>query len=250
MARTKLIAIIGGEGANDEIRTEAGKSTLVEETARRFDELGMETTIHWPAKDIKDFPEPGTFDAIVIGGSKLNIRDEDLERFTWMRRLLDFIKENHGKVPMLGICFGHQAIARSFGVKVKQFGPDMVYEAGFSSVHLTDEGRKDALFAGMPDEFDALFSHFYYVPEPPEGGIVLLTGKNPGTYAFRLGERTWGVQYHPEISVPTVRNGVEERRKMLEAKGVDVDRILATLSSGPRRDHLVLANFAEIVKKS
>ncbi|MFH1393369.1 MAG: type 1 glutamine amidotransferase [Candidatus Micrarchaeota archaeon] len=248
--RTRIrIAVIGTENANTPLKAQDGMSSLTAETAKRFDELGAETITYKPAEDGKDLPGLGACDAIVIGGSKLNIRDEDLHENPWMHTLLDFIGECHGEVPMLGICFGHQAIARRFGVKVQSFGPDIVYGGGFSQVSLTEDGKKDALFAGMPDEFAALFSHFYYVPQPPESGTALLCGINPGVHAFRVGERTWGVQYHPELTVSSARWLLSQKREALEAKGVDVNAMIESLSSGPRIDNLVLNNFAEIVKK-
>ena len=64
-----------------------------------------------------DFPE-GKFDAYVISGSNKNPDRESIANTPWMRELLSFIRIHHeNKVPMLGICFGHQMMAVAFGAK-------------------------------------------------------------------------------------------------------------------------------------
>ena len=132
------------------------KHTVRELTSLRLRELGLEPIIHRPMKDADDFPEIGKYGSVIIGGSKLNIFDNDLEKRDWMKKLLDFIRESHGKVPIMGICFGHQAIGRAFGATLERFGPEVNYEVGLSPVLLTTAGKYDMLFRSMPNSFDAL----------------------------------------------------------------------------------------------
>jgi len=242
------IAVVGCEKRVFPIKVRGKVRTIRGVTAEKFKELGLETEIHHPVSDIDDFPKPGTFGALIIGGSSLSIHGRDLEENPWMHKLMDFILESCGKVPMLGLCFGHQAIARAHNVPIQRFGPEIVYEAGFSPVCLTEAGKKDPLFRMMPPVFAALFSHYDYLSHSPENGETLLVGpNNPSIQGYRLGECTWGLQYHPEFTAESVHWLISERRNLLEAR-VDVDAILATLSSEYRKDDIVLRNFADIVQ--
>jgi len=57
-------------------------------------------------------------DAWVISGSKFNAYDRE----PWMLQLRDMIKEIHtAKLPLVGICFGHQIIASTFGAELNKF---------------------------------------------------------------------------------------------------------------------------------
>ena len=220
----------------------------------RLKELGLEPIIYRPLKDVDDFPAPGEYGAVVMGGSKLYIFDKDLAEHEWMRKLLDFIREAHEKVPILGLCFGHQVIARAFGTDLKMYGPDIGGELGFVPVRLTTEGQRDLLFKGLPKRFEALFAHFSYIDTVPDGGILLLTPEdpaNPSVQGFRVGEGTWGVQFHPEYPPPGVREVVLSMRAELEDK-INIEKTLKALERnvGRRQDNIVLKNFADFLSRS
>jgi GMP synthase (glutamine-hydrolysing) len=246
----RRIAIVSCEPEDQEPMTFKGaKRTLRRLVQMRFDDLGFESAIHRPIRNKTDFPNPGRYGAVVIGGSKLDIFDEDLKRYEWMRYLLDFVRETHAKVPILGICFGHQAVGRAFGAELKRYGPAVGYEVGYSEVRLTPEANSDTLFNSLPGVFNALFSHFSYIANTPDGGTALVFSQNPenqSVQAFRMGESTWAVQFHPEYPPEAVRDLVFARREKIGAI-VDVSQILADLDSQQRHDHLVLKNFAELL---
>ena len=61
------------------------------------------------------FPEPGTFDALIVTGSPAGAYDP----LPWIAPLEAFLRAND-RVPMVGICFGHQIMAQAFGGKVRQ----------------------------------------------------------------------------------------------------------------------------------
>ncbi|KAI7903510.1 class I glutamine amidotransferase-like protein [Cokeromyces recurvatus] len=82
-------------------------------------------TITWDAFDVVDaqeYPslqdiENGTYDALILTGSKYNSYDND----PWLLKLIDFIKKMEtdytDKVKLVGVCFGHQIIIRAAGGK-------------------------------------------------------------------------------------------------------------------------------------
>jgi GMP synthase (glutamine-hydrolysing) len=218
----------------------------------RLKELGLEPVVHRPIDDIGDFPTEGECGGIIIGGSTLYIFDKDLAEHEWMRKMLDFIREASEKVPVLGLCFGHQVIGRAFGTDLKLYGPEMGYEAGFVPVRLTAEGINDPLFKNFPESFEALFSHFSYIDTVPDGGVLLLTPedpKNPSIQGFRVGESTWGVQFHPEYPPKGLREVIKGLAASVEGT-VDMETVLKTFERDGRQDHLVLKNFADFLSRS
>lgn len=246
----RRVALLSTEPDNQEMMGYKGKKHTVRAlTSQRLKELGLEPVIHRPIKNPDDFPDIGKCGSVIVGGSKLDIFDSELEKHDWMRKLLDFIRQAHGKVPIMGICFGHQAVGRAFGASLERFAPEVGYEVGLSPVLLTAAGKYDMLFRFMPNSFDALFSHFCYVPNVPKRGIALAVSANPanpGIQAFRIDSSTWGVQFHPEYPREGLRDLIMARRPLIEGF-VDVDNVLEKLERGPRFDSRILEAFSRIV---
>jgi GMP synthase-like glutamine amidotransferase len=71
-------------------------------------------------------------------------------------------------------------------------------------VTLTDEGRRDRLFRGIPDEFASFQWHHDSFDLPP-GAVQLASSAACPHQAFRIGESAWGVQFHPEVTEQIVR---------------------------------------------
>jgi GMP synthase (glutamine-hydrolysing) len=248
--RMKRIALVSVEPDDQERMSFRGKKrTLRELVSMRLRDFGLEPIIHRPVKNEADFPKKGECSGIVIGGSKLDIFDKDLEKYDWMKRLLDFIREAHGSVPLLGICFGHQAVGRAFGGELKRYGPQVGYEVGYSPVILMPDSYDDPLFQKLPKRLNALFSHFSYIANTPAAGATLAVSENPANpsiQAFRVGESTWGVQFHPEYPPEAVRDLLVARRERISGF-VDVDRKVLELETGRRHDEIVLERFAHHV---
>jgi GMP synthase (glutamine-hydrolysing) len=215
----------------------------IEIFSRKFEPL-----VHWPAGDIKDFPAAKNIDAVVIPGSPLNADDETLSKTEWMRKLLDFIAHVHEKVPVLGICFGHQAIARAFGSGVITYTRrNVFYEIGFEPTRITPKGKEDHLFSGIPEVFPALYSHFQYIGSAPQDGVVLAKSgnhKNKSIQAYRVGNSTYGVQFHPDYDGENITEIVRSRNKLI-MENIPLRRIVYSVAE--RHDHKVITNFLEII---
>ena len=103
-----------------------------------------------------------------------------------------------GKVPLLGICQGAQQIARVMGAEV---GPPAsgLHEFGYYPVSPTPEGQ-DLL----PDTLYMTQAHFHTFAIP-EGAVHLATSPLYPNQAFRIGDRTYGFQFHPECTIEGFR---------------------------------------------
>ncbi len=246
----RRVAVISCEPDSQEPLSFRGKSKTIREiTAIRLRELGLEPIIHRPLNDISDFPAIGKIGGIVIGGSKLSLHD--LEKNDWMKKLLDFIQRAHEKVPILGLCFGHQAVGISFGSKLEKFNSTIGCEVGFSEVMRTSESSNDPLLGESPAMFDALFSHFdYLATESPHFTVLLRSTnlENHSIQAFRAGDSTWGLQFHPEYTTGVVRDLVHARQKILEPI-IDVDSVLFGLCRIHRADTAPLRNFVNFMAR-
>ena len=97
-------------------------------------------------------------------------------------------------VPVLGICYGMQLIARELGGRVE--GAD-VGEFGRSELTVTEPGR---LLAGTPAQQSCWMSHRDTVFAPPPGFTALASSTASPVAAFESTERDiYGIQFHPEV---------------------------------------------------
>jgi GMP synthase (glutamine-hydrolysing) len=97
-------------------------------------------------------------------------------------------------VPVLGICYGMQAMVRELGGRVE--GAE-VGEFGRSLLSVHEHGR---LLAGTPAEQTCWMSHRDTVFEPPPGIVALASSSESPVAAFESAERgLYGIQFHPEV---------------------------------------------------
>lgn len=101
------------------------------------------------------------------------------------------------KIPILGVCFGHQIIGQMHGGDVQNDKEQT--KIGSYEVRLTEEGKADPLFGTLPESFVAQYWHKDSVTVPPEGATLLATGPSCRFSALRYGEKVYTVQFHPEV---------------------------------------------------
>jgi GMP synthase (glutamine-hydrolysing) len=135
------------------------------------------------------------------------------------------------RVPVLGICYGHQLLARALGGEVGYHPRGR--EVGAVTVSCNSEGREDALLGILPTSFPAYSSHSQSVLELPPDAVRLASTDFDSNHAFRVGERAWGVQFHPEFSEAVMRCYVGKQREELAKQGQDADQISRDVQPSP-----------------
>lgn len=136
---------------------------------------------------------PGEYDAVLVLGGAMNVGEE--LHHPWLRDEYDLLRGwvEEG-TPLLGVCLGAQTLAYAAGAWV---GRATSPQIGFQEVELTDEGLRDEVLGVLPRRFEALQSNRYTFAVPD--GAVELARSPVSSQAYRIGERAWGVQFHPEV---------------------------------------------------
>ena len=177
----------------------------------RFAELGIQvTTVQGPAASELSLNSETLreFDGlIVLGGSVGPLDDLAAPWLPVTRELLAQAVEQG--LPTLGICLGAQLLTVALGGQVTTMpnGP----EIGLQQVTLSDAGESDPLLGGLSDGVDTLSSlpvvqwHWLESSELAPGSVLLASNEHCTNQAFRIGDRAWGLQFHPEALVSAVR---------------------------------------------
>ena len=164
------------------------------------------------------FPdEREQFDGAMITGSVVNVRSGAPGFEEWVTQLGNYLPTlRNQNCPILGVCFGSQITAISFGGEVQPIGTTSdgkpVYELGYPEVRLTPEGIASPLFEGFNPVFRVNESHRNIVVNLPPGS-TLLAENDFGYQAFQLDKNIFGIQFHPEIYLNPAIRSLERRIK-------------------------------------
>lgn len=152
--------------------------------ARRVRELNVYCEIH-------PFDKIPAIDAsvrgVILSGSPYSVRDEHAPDPD-----LSAIK---GRLPLLGVCYGAQYLAHAFGGEVNP-APSREYGRAM----LTVGDAQDPLMHGLPRTTQVWMSHGDTITSVPVSYRLIAGTEDVRVAAFRVeGERTWGIQFHPEV---------------------------------------------------
>ena len=98
-------------------------------------------------------------------------------------------------LPVLGICYGMQALAHHLGGKVT---PGLKQEYGSATLHQNPPAGP--LFQGLPPSFQVWMSHGDRVDFLPPDSSTLAFTENSPVAAMGVGDRIFGLQFHPEVN--------------------------------------------------
>lgn len=152
--------------------------------ARRVRELNVYCEIH----PYNKYPEiTSAVKGVILSGSPYSVRDEaspkpDLSAFK-------------GKIPTLGVCYGAQLMSHMYGGEV---APSKIREYGRANLEHVD--GTDVLFSGIAQHSQVWMSHADTIAKVPDHYKIVASTKDVRVAGYHIDrEKTWGIQFHPEV---------------------------------------------------
>ena len=179
-------------------------------------------------------PALSSLAGVIVTGS----HDMVTDRHPWSEKTADWIRQAVAeKVPLLGVCYGHQLLAHALGGVVGD-NPNGK-EFGTVSIQCSDQAGQDSLCHGLPDTFPVQACHSQSVLQLPDGATRLAWSEMDPHHAFAVGTCAWGVQFHPEFDAEVLRCYIQRFAEDLTAQGEDVDRLLGRVRETPHSEQLL-----------
>lgn len=180
-------------------------------------------------------PPAQAYAGVIVTGSASMVT----EREPWSERSAEWLGElvRSSRLPVLGVCYGHQLLAHAMGGTVG-WNP-RGRQIGTKALDLAAAAQHDPVFRGLGGTFRAQTTHQQSVLEVPPGAQVLAASALDPHQALRLGERAWGVQFHPEFSAGVMAGYIRGRRERLSAEGLDPARLLRECGPAPQARRLL-----------
>lgn len=186
------------------------------------------------------FPPPREWDAVLVGGTPTSAKEFDRHpryRAEWafLRAAVDAGK------ACFGVCCGAQVLARLLGASVRRLD---AMELGTYAARLTDAGRDDPLFAGVPASFPVFHWHRDAF-DLPEGAAHLVSQDGWPLQAFKKGVVA-GVLFHLELAAEDVARWTRAYADELSEAGRTEEEVLAAV----RRTSAETATVADAVVRN
>jgi len=126
---------------------------------------------------------------VILSGGPASVYEEGAPHIP------DWVFEQH--LPVLGICYGMQAMVHQLGGKV---APGAKQEYGYSVLHQDSPEGGSTLFNDLPPSFQVWMSHGDRVESLPEGFTGTAYTENSPLAAIGNGDNMFGIQFHPEVN--------------------------------------------------
>ncbi len=199
-----------------------------------------------PHEDLPPLRELSRFDRLVLSGSRTSATDSE----PWVLRLQELISRSiESGLPILGVCYGHQILARVLG-SILEGSPSQPWvrrsttpEFGWTEIHRTPCPGGVDLMDGLPGRFYSFSAHYDEVIALPAAAETLAFSRGCRIQGYRLRDKpVFGIQFHPE------RTAEAGERSIREAKRADPK--LTALHPGKGRKlhsrqvaHTIFGNF-------
>lgn len=140
----------------------------------------------------------------VVGGSPFNVTDPESTKTDVQRRLERDLASlaaaaAEARAAAVFTCYGIGVVTRMLGGEVSRAFPE---DTGPVQVRLTEEGQGDAVTGGLARSFTAVTAHKEGTSVIPPDAVLLATNEACPVQAYRVGDRLYATQFHPE---PTTR---------------------------------------------
>lgn len=182
---------------------------------------------------------PRECSALMSLGGAMHVTQDDQFPFLAAERDLMRVMLEAG-APLWGICLGAQLLTQAADGEVYRRDEP---EVGWVEIERVAD---DPLLRGLDSPFTAFAWHEYSCKLPPRA--VLTATRPDGVQVYRLGERAWATQFHPEVDKAMaphwVRDAVKERTQLGEAFASGLRADTERLLPGYRRFcHILVRNF-------
>jgi GMP synthase (glutamine-hydrolysing) len=138
--------------------------------------------------------------AVIVGGSPFDISTPEEHKKPIQKKIeRDFNRLFDNIVardfPFLGACSGNGLLGSYLGTPISTTYREPV---GSALLTVTEEGKKDILLRGFPDQVMVLLGHKEACDKTPDGATLLMTGELCPVQMFRIGQNVYATQFHPE----------------------------------------------------
>jgi GMP synthase-like glutamine amidotransferase len=186
-------------------------------------------------------PSTDSIEAAVVLGTPISVND--YRQYDYLKRLFGFMADAvRTDLPLFGICFGGQMLARVLGADVIRSD---VREIGIYKATLTDDGLDDRLFAGFDRDLEVFHWHADTF-KIPYGAVLLATGESCRNQAFRKNNAV-AIQFHIEPRIDEIPLWCDEYEEELAEEGLTRDGIVAEYNDRAEQmkqlSYRLMANF-------
>jgi GMP synthase (glutamine-hydrolysing) len=157
-------------------------------------------------------------DALLVLGGSMGVSDVGDPRYPFLGPEIALLERAvESDFPTLGICLGSQLLARAAGASVypNRPGHSLVREVGWGAVHFTRSGEEEPVLAGL-DAAEIMLHWHGDTFDLPRGATLLASTLHCPHQMFRLKNRLFGVQFHPEVDEPDIVNWIEADAEYIE----------------------------------
>jgi len=166
------------------------------------------------------YPDVSQIRGMISLGGPMGANDE--AEHPWITRECELLRQCvEAELPTVGVCLGGQMMARALGAEVAR---NEVAEVGWYPIQLNAQGKKDRIL-GVAGTQPLVYQWHYDTFQLPKGAVLLAKSTACPRQAYRVGEKAYGFQFHPEADHQLVQ-------EWLDLIGVDAELEAERLKHG------------------
>ncbi len=186
-------------------------------------------------------PNINSAKGFIITGSHSMVSEE----LPWSLSLEKYIRKAASKkIPLLGICYGHQLITKALGGKA-DFNKKGK-EIGSVKIKRFKSSINDPIFKDIPLKFFGHETHYQSALKLPSSAVVLAKNSHDRHQAVRFTDTIWGVQFHPEFDSGIMKEYILNQKESLDKLGLDMDKLIRGIKKC-KASAKILENFEKII---